>query len=127
MQQYSVNVIWSDADEDFVATSLEFPGASGFGVTWEEAVADVREAILGIIEVMEEDGEPIPDPRKLESYSGRVNLRMPRSMHRNLASAADREGVSLNTLMLTHLAAGLGTTAAASRRSDRRKAAAIAK
>jgi antitoxin HicB len=126
MQQYSVSVIWSDADEDFVATSLEFPGASGFGVTWEDAVADVREAILGIIEVMEEDGEPIPDPRKLESYSGRLNLRMPRSMHRNLASAADREGVSLNTLMLTHLAAGLGTTAPVSGLCDRPKAAQIA-
>ena len=125
--QYSVNAIWSDADEEFVATSLEFPGASGFGATWEEAVADVREAILGILEVMKEDGDPIPDPRKLESYSGRVNLRMPRSLHRTLAIAAAREGVSLNTLMLTHLAAGLGTTAKASDRRDHRKGARILK
>ncbi len=127
MQQYSVNVIWSDVDEDFVATSLEFPGASGFGATWEEAVADVREAILGILDVMEEDGEPIPAPRKIESYSGRMNLRMPRSLHQELAIAADRDGVSLNTLILTHLAAGLGTTVAASDRRDRTKAARIAK
>ena len=125
--QYSVNAIWSDADEEFVATSLEFPGASGFGATWEEAVADVREAILGILEVMKEDGDPIPDPRKLESYSGRVNLRMPRSLHRTLAIAAAREGVSLNTLMLTHLAAGLGTTVAASDRPFRSRGARILK
>ncbi len=114
-------MIWSDADEDFVATSLEFPGASGFGATWEAAVADVREAILGILDVMVEDGEPVPDPRKLENFSGRVNLRMPRSLHRDLAIGAEREGVSLNTLMLTHLATGVGAATATS--SQRRWAA----
>jgi predicted RNase H-like HicB family nuclease len=37
------------------------PGCVSQGDTWEEAVANIREAIEGYIEVLEEDGKPIPD------------------------------------------------------------------
>jgi RNA polymerase sigma-B factor len=35
----------------------------------------------------------------VESHSGRLLLRMPRSLHADLAALAEREGVSLNTLI----------------------------
>jgi antitoxin HicB len=37
--------------------------------------------------------------------SGRLLVRMPRSLHRALAERAAREGVSLNTLVISLLAA----------------------
>jgi antitoxin HicB len=42
------------------------------------------------------------------TYSGKVNLRMPRSLHRDLARRAEEEGVSLNQFMVVALARTVG-------------------
>jgi predicted HicB family RNase H-like nuclease len=42
------------------------------------------------------------------TYSGKVNLRMPRSLHRDLARRAEEEGVSLNQFMVVALARAVG-------------------
>jgi predicted HicB family RNase H-like nuclease len=42
------------------------------------------------------------------TYSGKVNLRMPRSLHRDLARRAEEEGVSLNQFMVVVLARAVG-------------------
>ena len=48
------------------------------------------------------------------SLSGRLVVRLPKSVHRELADRAKVEGVSLNQLILTYVARGLGADAAAS-------------
>lgn len=42
--------------------------------------------------------------RSLEEYSGKLVLRIPRSLHKELKEAAQMEGVSLNQYMLYKLA-----------------------
>lgn len=42
-----------------------------------------------------------------EDFSGRFNLRLPKSLHRNLALTARAEGVSLNQLATALIAGGL--------------------
>jgi hypothetical protein len=42
-------------------------------------------------------------------HSGRLLLRMPRTLHGQLAQAAEREGVSLNRLIVTRLSGSLAT------------------
>jgi hypothetical protein len=51
------------------------------------------------------DGMPEPPsgPQKRE-YSGKFNVRVPKSLHAALASEADAEGVSLNQLVVAKLA-----------------------
>jgi predicted HicB family RNase H-like nuclease len=44
----------------------------------------------------------------MSTYSGRTVLRMPTELHAQLALEAERQGVSLNTLLLTLLAGGIG-------------------
>jgi hypothetical protein len=46
--------------------------------------------------------------RQAEEHSGRLLLRMPRTLHGELARAAEREGVSLNRLIVTRLSRSLG-------------------
>lgn len=41
--------------------------------------------------------------RELEDYSGKLVLRIPRSLHKSLKEAAEVEGVSLNQYMLYKL------------------------
>jgi hypothetical protein len=52
--------------------------------------------------------EPPVGPQRRE-YSGRFNVRVPKSLHAALASEAEAEGVSLNQLVLAKLALHLQT------------------
>ena len=57
---------------------------------------------------MESREAPAPDPRPAAgSHSGRLLLRMPSMLHANLARAAEREGVSLNQLIVGLLSRSL--------------------
>lgn len=105
---YSFQVSWSDEDEGYIALCPEFPTLSAFGESAEEAVVELQEAIAGAIEILEEEGQSIPSPRSIPVYSGQFRLRLPKSLHGQLAQHADAEGVSLNTLALTYISHGLG-------------------
>ena len=53
----------------------------------------------------EEDAVSLADfQQELEQYSGKIVLRIPRSLHKRLKDAAAMEGVSLNQYMLYKLA-----------------------
>ena len=88
----------------------DLPGCMSDGETIEEAIANGEDAQRGWIAAMKEAGRPIPPPsvEPAETYSGKWQLRAPKSLHRRLAERAKREGVSLNTLAITLLAEGLG-------------------
>jgi antitoxin HicB len=86
----------------------ELPNCMSQGDTPEEALHMIEDAMRGWLEVELEDGEPIPEPREEEDYSGKFNLRVPKSLHRKLVEAAERDGVSLNHWINTALAEAIG-------------------
>lgn len=47
-------------DGQITAIVLNLPGAASSGLTEAEAIENVRESILGLIEVYKEHGDPIP-------------------------------------------------------------------
>lgn len=102
---YRIAVHWSEPDEAYVALVPAIPGAGGDGETAEEAVRLAQESALEVLEVMKAHGDPIPQPETgPQQFSGQLRIRMPKSLHRELAEAAQREGVSLNQLMVVYLA-----------------------
>lgn len=107
-RHYSAVVEWSPEDEEFVAFSPEFPGASGSGETAEAAITELRESLDVLLETYAEKKLSIPEPRLREDFSGQVRLRLPKELHRELAITAERQGVSLNTLFVSYLSSGLG-------------------
>lgn len=54
-----------------------------------------------------EDGTHIPEPLKLEDYSGQFKLRLPKSLHKLLAERSSKEGVSMNQYCVYLLSKGL--------------------
>jgi len=82
----------------------ELPGCMSQGDSPEQALAMIGDAMRGWLEASLENGDPIPEPRQEEAYSGKFLLRMPRSLHRRLAEAAEEEGVSLNQYINVTLA-----------------------
>jgi antitoxin HicB len=56
----------------------------------------LEDAFAGVLHVMLEHGDPIPEPLATREYSGRLALRLPPSLHRRVAERAALENVSLN-------------------------------
>jgi antitoxin HicB len=53
------------------------------------------------------DGKPIPESHGV-AEPAKFLLRLPRTLHRHLTSRASAEGVSINSLVQTYVAEGLG-------------------
>ena len=47
---------------EYVAECREIPGLSGIGDSATEALMELKEAITGWLEVITEDGLPVPEP-----------------------------------------------------------------
>lgn len=97
-----------EGNEGYVAEVKELPGCISQGETIEEAAAHVRDAMADWISVALQDGIEIPEPRDPAAFSGRLLLRIPRSLHADLARQAEEEGVSLNQHIATTLARATG-------------------
>ena len=97
--KYSFQVTWSDEDDAYIASCPEFPGLLAHGETPNEAIAEAQIALEGVIEVYKESDMQLPEPITRQQYSGQFRLRIPKSLHRQAAELAAREGVSLNTFI----------------------------
>lgn len=95
----------------------ELPGCASQGDTPEEAMRMIEDAMTGWLELALEDGDPIPEPRPEEEFSGKFVVRVPKSLHRLLVEAADLDEVSLNqyinTVLALHINFGASKPAAA--------------
>jgi RNA polymerase sigma-B factor len=98
---------------EWTAQAQELPGCEAYGDTAEEAIRGIEAAIEEWIEDALAKGRELPDPRPTASYSGRLMLRMPRSLHAALSEAAEREGVSLNQFIASSLERALALSEAA--------------
>lgn len=104
---YTIELIPEPAGGWFVGVR-ELPGCISAGDTPAQAIEMIRDAMRGWIEISLEDGDPIPEPRDLDAYSGKFVVRVPRSLHRDLVDQAEREGVSLNQFVGVALARAVG-------------------
>jgi len=103
-------VIVAAKEGGYVGYISELRGCITQAETKEEILTMLEEAKQDWLLAALEDGVAIPEPANQEEYSGRFNLRIPKSMHRMLAINAKREGVSLNQLVTSILASGLRTS-----------------
>lgn len=105
-------VLVHDADQDgnsgWVAEVEELPGCISQGATPQEALERVQDAMRDWLAVALEDGVAIPEPHTAEDFSGRFLVRVPASLHADLARSAGREGVSLNQFVTSALAGAVG-------------------
>lgn len=97
-----------EASGIWFARIKELPNCMSQGNSPEEALQNLNDAMYGWIKGELEDGEPIPEPREEEEYSGKFNTRVPKALHRKLVEVADRDGVSLNQWINSALAEAVG-------------------
>ncbi len=86
----------------WLATFPDLPGCMSDGETPEEALRNAAEAETAWLTANQKWGKA-----KTEKPA-RLVARLPRSIHRDLQERANEEGVSINTMMVTLIAHGLG-------------------
>jgi antitoxin HicB len=75
----------------------------------EVALSEIQELMKEWLEIALEENLPIPEPRGVDQFSGKFNLRIPKTLHRQLIEAAEDEGVSLNQYCNYILAESVGS------------------
>ena len=96
----------------WLATVEELPGCTAHGPTPEGAAAGARVAIEHWLREAAAEGREVPPPARPRAHSGKLLVRMPRSLHGELARASEREGTSLNAYIVAALAASVAWRAA---------------
>lgn len=102
--RYTYRVTWSEDDKEYVGLCAEFPSLSWLARTPEAALKGVRKLVAGVVNDMQDNCEPLPDPIASRQYSGKFMVRVPPEVHRKLAIQAAEAGVSLNRLASSKLA-----------------------
>ena len=102
--RYTYRVIWSEEDEMYIGLCAEFGLLSHLDDTPEKAFAGIRQVVADVVDILQEDGDPVPEPISTRHYSGTLTVRVPPETHRALAMDAAEAGVSMNRLVSARLA-----------------------
>ncbi|MGD9153399.1 MAG: toxin-antitoxin system HicB family antitoxin [Gammaproteobacteria bacterium] len=99
---FSVN-IYLDEDGDWLAHFVELPSISACGDTAEEALRELKIAWNAAKKSYRKHGEKIPVALSQKKFSGHLNVRIDKRVHRHLAMEAALAKVSLNALIAQKL------------------------
>ena len=102
--RYTYRVTWSEQDHEYVGLCAEFPSLSWLARNPVGALKGIRKVVAEVVEDMQKNHEPMPEPIALRQYSGKFLIRVPAEVHRKLALQAAEAGVSLNRLAASKLA-----------------------
>ena len=106
------------AEEDGGGYLISFPDFAeciSDGETVDDALVNGRDALKATLAALKAKKLPVPAPNGGGVASGKFVARVPKTVHAQLATRARAEGVSLNTLVLTFIAQGLGSSTARAR------------
>jgi antitoxin HicB len=114
---YRVLVYPEEDGSGYTAVVPELPGCMTCADTHEHLWPLLEEAKELWFEVALASGDYIPEPApvEVETYSGKFLVRIPRSLHRQLAGRAEQESTSLNQLVVMLLSEEMGRWAERSR------------
>jgi predicted RNase H-like HicB family nuclease len=93
----------------FLISFPELSGCISDGETVEEAIINGRDVFACYVSALIDMGREVPAPNSNADVSGKFLVRLPKSLHAQLASRSKREGVSLNTLVVSYVAAGVAS------------------
>jgi predicted RNase H-like HicB family nuclease len=63
MQDYHINIFYSDDDDGYIADIPDLEACSAFGTTPDEALNEVQKAKKLWIEAARSEGKPVPPPK----------------------------------------------------------------
>ena len=116
-RKYNISVRFGEFEGDacYEATIKELPKIAEYA----EAYALAIDTIETLAQLYAEQGRQFPQPAITpSSYSGRITLRLPKSLHHSVAQMAEAEEVSLNSFITSALSAFVGFGAGLKQTTD---------
>ena len=101
--KYSYNIEYDKEENIYIGRCAEFSTLAAHGSTGEDALKEIKTAVLGALKWMKEEGEVVPEPFGLHNFSGEFRLRMPPEKHRRIAIEASLQGISMNQFIVGKL------------------------
>lgn len=105
---FEVRPLSAEEGGGFLVSFPDFAECISDGETVEEAMTNGRDALKATIAALIAKKMTVPSPNSGGVASGKFVARVPKTVHAQLATRARAEGVSLNALVLTFIAQGLG-------------------
>jgi len=102
-----------DTDGTYFAEIVEFSGCFATGDSAPEALENLEDVAVDWIAAALDQDQDIPEPLDAAAYSGKLVVRMPKSLHQKATLFAERDGVSLNQFIVACLAECVGVRAPA--------------
>ena len=112
---FEVRPLTEEEGGGYLVSFPDFAECISDGETVEEAIENGRDALKATIAALKASKLPVPAPNSGGVASGKFIARVPKSVHAQLTTRAKAEGVSLNALVLTFIAQGLGVGSPRSR------------
>ena len=97
---YKIELIPDIEEGGYAISCPELPGCVSCGDTLEDAMENIEDAKHSWIEAALEEGKNVPKPDNLDDYSGQFKIRIPKSLHKQLAEHSKKEGISMNQYCL---------------------------
>lgn len=107
-------VFYPASEGGYVAEIPELPGCLTQGDDMKDTLELIEDAKRAWIDIALQDKREIPEPETEEKYSGKFLVRVPKSLHKELAMRAKQEAVSINQLATWFLSAGITNKAKSS-------------
>lgn len=109
---YSISIRKENIDGEmfYVGRVAEFPNLCAFEDTFDAAREILKDAIVTVKRIADESGEVLPQPFSsyANDYSGRITLRIPKTLHAKIDRLASQEAVSVNQFLNTAIATYVG-------------------
>ena len=102
-QDYTFRIFWSEDDEEWVGTVVEFPLLSYLDAEYLSAAQGIKEVVESALEILKEEGNDAPQPLMHRKFSGKFALRMTPEQHARITLEAAEQGVSINQLLVSRI------------------------
>jgi predicted HicB family RNase H-like nuclease len=107
-EPYTRIVVPDEESGTFTVQILEFPGCIAEGSTVQKAYKHLEQVAKSWIEEAIEQGQDIPMPFSVNDFGGKFALRIPKSLHKQAALAAELDGTSLNQFIVMAISERVG-------------------
>jgi antitoxin HicB len=107
---FEVRPLSTEEGGGYLISFPDFAECISDGESVDEAIENGRDALKATIAALKSKKLPVPVPNGGGVASGKFVARVPKTVHAQLATRARAEGVSLNALVLTFIAQGLGSS-----------------
>ncbi len=104
--RFTVRPLSADEGGGYLVEYPDIPGCMSDGETITEAITNGREALRDCLEVFRESGRK---PAKPGVEAAQWRQRLPRTLYAKLTRQAQREGVSINSLVTAIIAEAVGS------------------